>query len=97
MWLLNCRSRKLEHYNNELEVPGGYAILSHRWRREEVNFSEIESKGGKRKLGYYKIERACAQAMKDGLDFIWVDTCKFRLKPLKGMIEAERVAMNTSF
>ena len=53
-----------------------YAILSHVWGREEVKFEDIGdlSKAG-RMLGYEKILLSCAQARRDGLQYVWVDTC----------------------
>lgn len=74
------QGKKLEYFNNELEVPGGYGILSHRWGNdwEEISFSEIEEEGieQKRSLGYRKIDRACQWARNDGLKYVWVDTCE---------------------
>lgn len=56
-----------------------YAILSHTWDFDEVMFSEmIKSKHrelAKRKYGFSKIARFCAQAQKDGYEWGWVDTC----------------------
>ncbi|THU97861.1 HET-domain-containing protein [Dendrothele bispora CBS 962.96] len=66
-----------------------YAILSHRWiQGQEVSYQEFldgasrnASSGPlnlfstKRKSGYNKIRAACQQALKDGLRYIWIDTC----------------------
>ena len=59
------------------EIPK-YAILSHTWGRDEVSFADMmqpDSKAGRKKEGWYKIESACRQARADGLGFVWVDTC----------------------
>ncbi|THV01107.1 HET-domain-containing protein [Dendrothele bispora CBS 962.96] len=55
-----------------------YAILSHRWiQGQEVSYQEFlhGSQETKSKSGYLKIVTACRAALRDGLNFIWVDTC----------------------
>ncbi|KAI3324047.1 vegetative incompatibility protein HET-E-1 [Xylariaceae sp. AK1471] len=54
-----------------------YAILSHTWGHDsqEVNFNDIREGTGRHKDGYQKIEFCCRQAVLDGLNHIWVDTC----------------------
>jgi len=54
-----------------------YAILSHTWGAdyEEVTFVDLKNGYGKSKAGYAKIQFCGAQAMKDGLQYFWVDTC----------------------
>ncbi|KAI6027153.1 heterokaryon incompatibility protein-domain-containing protein [Pisolithus marmoratus] len=59
-----------------------YAILSHRWVPNEVDYTEIitltktknrdEIRG---RTGYQKIVNSCKQAKNDGLEWLWVDTC----------------------
>ncbi|KAE8154535.1 hypothetical protein BDV25DRAFT_135706 [Aspergillus avenaceus] len=74
---LICTKTPLElHEFAENELPK-YAILSHRWEREEVSFRDMMSSDDKikSKAGYRKIERFCARAHQDGLDYAWVDTC----------------------
>jgi len=56
------------------DVPG-YAILSHRWEQDEVLFADILSNRYEHKRGFTKIKYACTQALNDGLEFLWVDTC----------------------
>ncbi|KAI6156134.1 heterokaryon incompatibility protein-domain-containing protein, partial [Pisolithus thermaeus] len=60
-----------------------YAILSHRWE-VEVTYKEITglAKMDERRReevrnrpGYQKIIRSCEQAMKDGYEWLWIDTC----------------------
>lgn len=75
MWLLNAYTKRLEAFNSELDPLGGYAILSHRWTDEEVTFDEIHLPVAKSKKGYQKIDYACTQAVKDGYDYVWIDTC----------------------
>ncbi|KAF2137759.1 uncharacterized protein K452DRAFT_235426, partial [Aplosporella prunicola CBS 121167] len=54
-----------------------YAIVSHRWVDQEVNYQEMLSPTPetKQKKGYQKIERACQQAVDDKLEYLWIDTC----------------------
>ena len=54
-----------------------YAILSHRWRKndEEVTFEDMTNGAGKNKPGYEKIQFCGEQARLDGLQYFWIDTC----------------------
>jgi hypothetical protein len=42
---------------------------------EEVSFQDIQGPAAANKTGYEKIKYCCEQAIKDKLDFVWVDTC----------------------
>lgn len=55
-----------------------YAILSHTWTDDEVSFQDLQSASAsiERKLGYAKIRLTCRQALRDGLIYVWVDTCE---------------------
>jgi hypothetical protein len=54
-----------------------YAILSHTWGadNDEVTFNDLQSGFRGSKAGYAKIYFCVEQAKKDGLRYIWVDTC----------------------
>jgi len=61
-----------------------YAILSHRWLAQEVDYNEMVeleniALGARdeicRRDGYKKILRSCEQARNDGYEWLWVDTC----------------------
>lgn len=55
-----------------------YGILSHRWLddTEEVDFEDIKSlEVAEKKQGFKKIAGCCKLAKRDGLKFIWIDTC----------------------
>ena len=53
-----------------------YAILSHVWGKEEVTFEDIgDLFKARRMLGFEKIRLSCVQAKRDGLQYVWVDTC----------------------
>ena len=62
----------------------GYAILSHRWIEQEVNYEEMNNlakmdKGEldeiRRRDGYRKILDSCKQAKRDKYEWLWIDTC----------------------
>lgn len=73
MWLINVRTLKLEEFAHAGAVK--YAILSHTWGAEEVTFQEFRSVQRRDEQGYSKIQKTCKQALKDGLDYAWVDSC----------------------
>ena len=61
-----------------------YAILSHRWIAQEVDYNEMvelakmkrqERDEIRRRDGYRKILQSCEQAKKDEYEWLWVDTC----------------------
>jgi hypothetical protein len=73
MRLLNSSTLELEEFLDD-RVPK-YAILSHRWLDGEVSLQEMQNGTGSTKAGYAKLKLCCAQAVKDGLRYAWVDTC----------------------
>jgi hypothetical protein len=74
MRLINARTRKLKDYT-EGNIPK-YAILSHTWGPWEVTFDNFQDITlAQFKPGYSKVEYACLQALQDGLDYVWIDTC----------------------
>ncbi|KAK4233552.1 heterokaryon incompatibility protein-domain-containing protein [Achaetomium macrosporum] len=75
MRLLNATTLKLEEFVNHEQAPP-YAILSHTWGDEEVTFQEIaDLETARKKAGFSKIEQCCRQAVHDGWDWVWVDSC----------------------
>lgn len=54
-----------------------YAILSHTWGEDnqEVNFKDLTVGPRTAKDGYRKLKFCAKRASRDGLRFIWVDTC----------------------
>ena len=68
---------QLERYNDETHVPA-YAILSHTWMDEhdEVSFADLSHLvDAKTKAGWSKVQSARRQALHDGYEYLWVDTC----------------------
>jgi hypothetical protein len=61
---------------NESERPR-YAILSHRWREEEVLFADMtgDQTAVEAKIGYHKLEACCKVALENGYQYMWCDTC----------------------
>ncbi|KAI1429098.1 heterokaryon incompatibility protein-domain-containing protein [Xylaria sp. FL1777] len=61
------------------EFPGDsiedYAILSHTWGEEECSLQDMSSADVETRKGYVKIKFCCQQALIDGLNWAWVDTC----------------------
>lgn len=54
-----------------------YAILSHTWGHDdqELTFQDVTRNIGKQKVGYQKIQFCGKQAISDGVQCFWVDTC----------------------
>ncbi|KAI0108205.1 HET-domain-containing protein [Daldinia grandis] len=73
MRLLHVHTRKLEEFNGDSIPP--YAILSHTWCEHEITFQDLMKWGRKVLDGHAKIEGCCQQAAKDGLHYVWIDTC----------------------
>ncbi|KAI8959869.1 hypothetical protein F5Y11DRAFT_350078 [Daldinia sp. FL1419] len=48
---------------------------SHTWWKHEVTFQDILTRSYKFLDGYAKIDGCCRQAAKDGLHYVWIDTC----------------------
>jgi hypothetical protein len=79
MRLINVQTQLLEDFTLR-EIPR-YAILSHRWTDEEVTFQEflnqdeLTARKKTRKKGFLKILDTCQLAARDGISYVWVDTC----------------------
>lgn len=80
------QTMRLLEFNNHGEVSltkylfndiPPYAILSHTWGEddEEITFQDLTQGVGKKKAGYGKIRFCGKQAAKDGLRYVWIDTC----------------------
>lgn len=74
MRLIHSKTLAVEDFMDE-DVPE-YAILSHLWATEEMTFQDMQaSLRPTHKRGWNKVKRACEQALKDGLTYVWADTC----------------------
>ncbi|RFU32298.1 hypothetical protein B7463_g4011, partial [Scytalidium lignicola] len=78
MRLLCTKTLELKEFSGNT-IPR-YAILSHTWYEgQEVTLPDLQSPEKRRlimaKQEYAKIKKTCDRALKDGLDYAWVDTC----------------------
>lgn len=71
MRLLNAKSLEIKEFYTE--VPQ-YAILSHRWGNEECSLQDMKEANVRLRKGFAKIEHTCTMALKNGLEWVWVDT-----------------------
>lgn len=76
MRLVNVKTLNYEEFDDESACPK-YAILSHRWQRDEVTYQDGLLPGLDRihKKGVEKIKQCCKLALEHDLQYIWVDTC----------------------
>ena len=51
-----------------------YAILSHTWRDDEVSYQDWHDNRALGKKGIRKIQAACDEAKRNGIQYLWVDT-----------------------
>lgn len=75
MRLLNTRTRDIHEFQGDDENRR-YAILSHTWGDDECTLQHMSMPKASLSIrkGYKKIEYCCKQAVKDGLEWAWVDT-----------------------
>lgn len=73
MRLLNTKSLQFEDFPGSRRPS--YAILSHTWGPEEVHFEDIQNKTAFAKSGFLKVQGCCNQAVEDGFEWVWIDTC----------------------
>lgn len=77
MWLIDTTSLRLEEVVDLQDCK--YAILSHTWEEDEVEFQEMlaESRPARilKKAGFLKIKKTCEVAKEKGYTYAWVDTC----------------------
>ena len=75
MRLLRASNITLEEFPED-RIPS-YAILSHTWGTDEVTYQDIGNTNPKtrRSAGYRKLENCCSQAVADGFEYVWIDTC----------------------
>ncbi|KAH7087186.1 heterokaryon incompatibility protein-domain-containing protein [Paraphoma chrysanthemicola] len=75
MRLLDATTQTFREFDDSY-IPA-YAILSHRWEDGEMTYQELrdEPAKAKRKKGFEKIQLCCRHALKEDLDYTWIDTC----------------------
>ncbi|KUI68076.1 Vegetative incompatibility protein HET-E-1 [Cytospora mali] len=77
MWLIDTSNLRLKEI---LEFQNcKYAILSHTWEEDEVDFQEMRAESRPpsllSKAGFRKIKNTCEVAKEKGYEYAWVDTC----------------------
>ncbi|KAJ8106240.1 hypothetical protein OPT61_g9667 [Boeremia exigua] len=87
MYLINATTFALERFDDESSIPP-YAILSHTWGNAEVTFEEVHHLRSLAGVGAWKIRQTCIQALQDGLQYAWVDTCCIDKKSSAELSEA---------
>ncbi|KAH7325663.1 heterokaryon incompatibility protein-domain-containing protein [Stachybotrys elegans] len=76
MRLLNARTLQFKEVQGLRGMPK-YAILSHTWADTEVVYADLIASPqlARQRPEFAKVKLATQQALKDGLDYIWIDTC----------------------
>ncbi|KAL7781032.1 heterokaryon incompatibility domain-containing protein [Trichoderma afarasin] len=77
MRLLHASEWRMTDFISDDAIPQ-YAILSHTWGRDEVTYHDwknLSISDVKLKAGCAKIMACREQAVRDGLEWVWVDTC----------------------
>jgi hypothetical protein len=89
MRLIDVKTCKLVKFL-DYETPP-YAILSHTWgvEEEELDFDDVkEGRINKPGVGSVKFRGCCRKAAKEGLGYVWIDTCCIDKKNSTELIEA---------
>jgi len=73
MRLLRTTTLELHEFFDNGIPP--YVILSHRWEEAEVTFQDMKDGQRPGKKGFQKIVQFCQQAVEDGFQYAWIDTC----------------------
>jgi hypothetical protein len=75
MRLRNTNTLKLEEFWDSNDAPAS-VIASHTWGKEEVSFQAIGNlELAAQLIGFSKIRACCRQALGDGYEWVWIDTC----------------------
>ncbi|KAI9147071.1 Vegetative incompatibility protein [Paramyrothecium foliicola] len=78
MRLIDTSTLEVVDFSHEW-YPPPYAILSHRWGRDEVTLRDMQTspreEGLMEREGYRKIENFCQVARQRGFRYGWIDTC----------------------
>ena len=76
MRLLDARTFEFKQVTDPRKTPK-YAVLSHTWGDNEVVYSDLVNslESASQRPEFAKVRFTAQQALEDGLDYIWVDTC----------------------
>ena len=72
MRLLNSSTLQLAEFAGSATPE--YVILSHTWGEEEMSFQGIQDLNSRDQKGFAKVKNFCAQAARDGFEWVWIDT-----------------------
>ncbi|MCJ1459454.1 hypothetical protein MMC28_009833 [Mycoblastus sanguinarius] len=86
MRLLNTKTIRFEEFF-DTKTPK-YAVLSHRWAENEVEYHDFEESKKQRDLRFSKIQQCCSFAEQRGLQWVWIDTCCIDKKSSAELSEA---------
>lgn len=86
MWVVNTETLQLEEVYDDDGCE--YAILSHRWEKDEVLFEDMKELSTCSKNGVQKLESACELARAYHFGHIWIDTCCIDKKSSAELSEA---------
>lgn len=75
MRLLNTTTVELCEFDDN-ERPEKYAVLSHRWeKQEEISLQDLPKRSCRHRKGYRKIRECCRIARGHHIEYVWIDTC----------------------
>lgn len=76
MRLIDAKTLRFVEFTDQRKTPK-YAILSHTWGEDEVTYADFISPSSEieKSNGYAKVRHSARQAVADGLQYVWVDTC----------------------
>lgn len=73
MRLLNASTLEIVDFPPHKIPP--YAILSHTWKGDEVTLDDFPYDPAKERPAWGNVRDACERTRKDGLEYIWIDSC----------------------
>ena len=75
MRLIDSNTLELHDFSEEQIPYGQFAVISHRWTKDEVTFKEYRRGLKKDSIGYKKILSSCELAKSRNRQYVWIDTC----------------------
>lgn len=88
MRLLNTTTIELCEFDDN-ERPKKYAVLSHRWEKEEeISLQDLPKRSCRKRKGYRKISECCRIARAQNIEYVWIDTCCIDKKSSAELSEA---------
>jgi hypothetical protein len=85
MRLLNTETVKLHVFFGR-KPP--YAILSHRWGEDEVNYKDVMKGRNLEAAGWTKVRQCCSFVRGLGFHWVWIDTCCIDKRSSSELVES---------